>query len=150
MQLPTALLLAATTLSAIPALAAPVTSTKSMAAADTAEWTIETFTRTCADDNSFCDLYFFIDTHVSAVPTCDYRIYAANGASAQDTNYGGISCGVFTVSSGWSGQFGPGKGFTTLAVTDGSNIVYPAYTDVQLADGVAVSPDQSYPVSVVA
>ncbi len=147
MQLPTSLLLAAT-LAAIPALAAPVAPAKSMAVADAAEWTIETFTRTCAD-TSFCDYYFFVDTHVSAVPTCNYRIWA-NGAIAQNTNYNGISCGVFTISSGWSGQFGPGNGFSTLAVTDGHNIVYPAYTDNQLVNGQAVSPDQSYPVQVIA
>lgn len=147
MQLPTALLLA-TTLAATSTLATPIAATKSMAVPNAAEWTIETFTRTCAD-TSFCDYYFFIDTHVSPVPTCNYRIYA-NGAIAQNTNYNGISCGIYTISSGWSGQFGPGNGFSTLAVTDGRNIVYPAYRDVQLVDGQAVSPDQSYPVQSVA
>ena len=52
--------------------------------------------------------------------------------------------GPFTVGSGWSGQFGPGNGFTTFSVVRGGLIAYPAYRDVQLANGKSVRPDQSY------
>lgn len=66
------------------------------------------------------------------------------GSPANRESYTSIRCGKFTVSSAWSGQFGAGNGFTTLAVTDDESIVFPAYTDKQVVNGVAVSPDQSY------
>lgn len=141
MQLTNPLLLAfiASTTSALP------TTTKSMATAN-AEWTLTSFTRTCPNDLT-CSYSFGIDTQTSAITPCSYDISSLSGSpTAADTNYGNIKCGIFTISSGWSDQFGAGDGFSTLAVTDGTSIVYPAYTDVQLASGVVVSPDQSYPV----
>lgn len=64
----------------------------------------------------------------------------------------------FTVTSGWSNHFGPGKGFTVLAIvekkagkerskkeeTKGSWIVWPSYTDMQLENGNVVVPDQRH------
>lgn len=58
--------------------------------------------------------------------------------------YAGVACGDYTIGSTWSGQFGPGEGFTTLSVVRGGEIVYPAYKDSQLVDWVVVKPDQSY------
>ncbi|CRK23756.1 hypothetical protein BN1708_013790, partial [Verticillium longisporum] len=61
------------------------------------------------------------------------------------------TCGPYTVTSSWSGQFGEGNGFTTLAVVNRSSkqIVWPAYTDKQLAKAVVVKPNQSYPVQAL-
>lgn len=77
----------------------------------------------------------------------------------------------YSVTSGWSGQFGPGNGFvrtypqpprtkttcpiittdtkapqTTFAVANypANLIVYPAYTDKEVAAGTVVTPDKSY------
>ncbi|KAL1851110.1 hypothetical protein Daus18300_012657 [Diaporthe australafricana] len=68
------------------------------------------------------------------------------GSPASQTNGGPATCGQYTVTSGWSGQFGPGNGFTTFAVVDyaAGLIVYPAYTDKQVQAGTVVTPDQSY------
>jgi hypothetical protein len=59
---------------------------------------------------------------------------------------GPSTCGKYTITSNWSGQFGKGKGFTTLAVVDNptSQIIYPGYKDTQLVNGTVVKPDQSY------
>ena len=112
---------------------------KSMMAASASEWTIETFTRTCNSDNTTCDISFTIDTG-SKTP-CSYSV---NGSPATQQSYSGQVCGAYTISSGWSDQFGVDHAFTTLSVTDQTNIIYPAYTDQQLVNGGAVSPDQSY------
>ena len=110
-----------------------------MMAASANEWTIESFTRTCTSDNTTCDISFTIDT--GSTTPCSYSV---NGQPATTQSYSGQVCGAYTISSGWSGQFGVDNGFTTLSVTDQTNIIYPAYTDQQLVNGVAVSPDQSY------
>lgn len=141
MQLTNSLLLA--TIAATTALAAPTpANVKSMALA-TVDWTIESFLRTCTDTS--CDISFSVN-FVTATTPCSYSV---TGNPADDASYSNIKCGVFTISSGWSDQFGAGNGFTTLAVTDGINIVYPAYTDTQLASGQVVTPDQSYPVQAL-
>ncbi|GKU14751.1 unnamed protein product [Fusarium langsethiae] len=60
-------------------------------------------------------------------------------------NGGPVKCGDYTVTSGWSGQFGPGNGFTTFSVVSSKRqIVWPAYTDKQVQGGKVVKPDQSY------
>lgn len=140
MRSSTAFVLAA--IGVVPTMAAPAAGTaKSMMAANTAEWTIEMFKRTCNANSTSCDYSYFIDTHTANATPCSYTIH---GSPAENTDYNGIKCGSYTVSSGWSGQFGPGNGFSTLSVTDGTNIIYPAYSDRQLVNGTAVSPDQSY------
>lgn len=131
-------------LSASTALAAPV----SVAAAE--EWTLQGVTRTCDAADTTCAWSFSISTGVAnttAVP-CPYVVNATSTAPASQANGGPTACGAFTVLSGWSGQFGPGEGFTTLSIVDYPNklIAYPAYKDVELADGAVVSPDRSYPV----
>lgn len=68
------------------------------------------------------------------------------GSPASQANGGPVTAGPYTITSGWSGQFGPGAGFTTFAVVNRAAglIAYPAYTDAQVANGAVVTPDQSY------
>ncbi|KAL6718708.1 hypothetical protein ACLMJK_002942 [Lecanora helva] len=138
MQLP--LLLAAAT-AITSSLAAPAG--KSMMAADTPQWTIESFKRTCDSSDTSCDYSYSINTHTADAVPCSYTV---TGSPASQASYNNIQCGAFTVSSNWSGQFGPGNGFQTLAIVNEQSrlIAYPAYRDSQLVNGQIVSPDQSY------
>ncbi|KAI4240237.1 MAG: hypothetical protein L6R40_005266 [Gallowayella cf. fulva] len=139
MQLSTVFL---TALAAIPALSAPAPAGElSMMATAAPQWTIQSFVRTCNAENTSCNYAFSIDIQSGAPTPCNYVIVNSPAARASYTN---VNCGDFTVSSTWSGQFGAGNGFQTLAVVRDRTIIYPAYTDTQLVDGQAVSPDQSY------
>lgn len=111
--------------------------------AEGAQWTIESFTRTCNGADTSCAVSFTIDTGANETP-CTFKVDAASRASRAPT--AGVTCGDYTVSSSWSGQFGEGQGFTTFAVVDNVKrlIAWPAYTDKQLVNGRAVTPDQSY------
>lgn len=133
-----------TTLSACSAvLAAPAPAPgKSMMATD-CQWTIESLKRVCNDANTCCTWTFGIDTGSGTPTACTYVV---EGTNASEANGGPSDCGDFTITSGWSGQFGPGNGFTTLSVVDDvtRQIIYPAYTDNQLKGGQVVTPDQSY------
>ncbi|KLU85535.1 hypothetical protein MAPG_04558, partial [Magnaporthiopsis poae ATCC 64411] len=96
--------------------------------------------------DSSCQVSFGIDRNDGTPPTpCSYTQMGGSKAGVPETSP--KQCGKYTVSSGWSGQFGPGHGFTTLSVIDKAQklIVWPAYTDVQLANMQTVKPDQSYP-----
>ncbi|KAH8676112.1 hypothetical protein BX600DRAFT_508291 [Xylariales sp. PMI_506] len=110
-----------------------------------ARWTIECLSRTCDEHDTVCTWDFTIDTHGRHEPTaCSFSVY---GHPASETDLTDAACcGDFSVTTGWSGQFGEGNGFTTLAVVnnDNSKIIWPAYTDVQLEGGQVVVPDQSY------
>ncbi|KAH8667092.1 hypothetical protein BX600DRAFT_550018 [Xylariales sp. PMI_506] len=109
-------------------------------------WTIRSLKRPCNSADTSCTWTFGIDTG-SAVTPCSFTV---TGSPADQTDRTvGATCGAFTVTTGWSGQFGPGNGFTTLAVVNYATkqIAWPAYTDKQLAGGVVVSPDQSYAVT---
>ncbi|EJT68307.1 hypothetical protein GGTG_14116 [Gaeumannomyces tritici R3-111a-1] len=89
---------------------------------------------------------FGVDRNDGTPPTpCSF--VQAGGSKARVLESSPKQCGKYTVSSGWSGQFGPGHGFTTLSVIDKAQklIVWPAYTDAQLAGMQTVKPDQSYP-----
>ncbi|CRG82669.1 hypothetical protein PISL3812_00013 [Talaromyces islandicus] len=123
-------------------LAAPIGNTKSMMAASP-EWTIKSLKRVCTADNSSCTWTFGIYDGADASTACTYVVTAPN---ASEANGGPSDCGVYTVTSGWSGQFGPGNGFTTLSVVDNKKrqIIWPGYTDKQLEGGNVVTPDQSY------
>ncbi|KAJ5880784.1 uncharacterized protein N7473_011837 [Penicillium subrubescens] len=135
-------LLLATILAAPAALAAPVASSVSMMAASP-EWTIQSMKRVCATNDSSCTWTFGIYPGSGDATACKL-VVTANTAS--QANGGPSSCGDYTVTSGWSGQFGPGNGFTTLSVVNNKSrqIIWPAYTDKQLAGGNVVTPDQSY------
>ncbi|KAL4907230.1 hypothetical protein BDW74DRAFT_148768 [Aspergillus multicolor] len=118
-------------------LAAP-SPAKSMMVANT-QWTITSLKRVCNAADTKCTWTFGIDTP-SKSADCTYVV---NGS---EVNGGPSNCGDFTITSGWSGQFGADAGFTTLSVVDNVSrqIVWPAYTDKQLDGGEVVKPDQSY------
>ncbi|KAJ5248782.1 hypothetical protein N7468_000233 [Penicillium chermesinum] len=130
--------------SAVVAAPTPAETRKSMMAADS-QWTIEGLKRVCDKGNTTCTWTFGIDTG-SAVQKVKYVVHKSGDTGANDANGGPSTFGDFTITSGWSGQFGPGNGFTTLSVVDNKlkEIIYPAYTDAQLAGGKVVTPDQSY------
>lgn len=139
----TALLTAALASSAM---AAPADAqVKSMSTA--ASWTITDAKRVCNKDDTSCDWSFGIKDG-NAVTKCAYTVKGSPASHAPQT---GVACGKYSVTSAWSGQFGPGEGFTTLSVIDykAKRIVWPAYTDKQLASGKVVKPDQSYPVQAL-
>lgn len=126
------------------ALAAPTVAraeTVSMMAEATT-WTIQSLSRVCNDADTSCTWSFGIYNGNATTPCTE----VVTGSPASQTNGGPATCGAYTVTSGWSGQFGAGNGFTTFAVVDyaAGLIVYPAYTDKQVAGGAVVTPDQSY------
>lgn len=125
----------------LPAMSAPAATEVSMMAAAAPQWTIQSFVRTCNTANTSCKYSYTIDTHVGAATPCTYTV---TGNPAARTSYNNKKCGAFTISSNWSGQFGAGNGFQTLAAVKGKTIVYPSYTDKQLVNGKVVKPDQSY------
>ena len=133
----------ATLFAASTAIAAPITADKSMMAA-VPEWTITDVRRVCDKKDTQCTWTFGVDTHLAAPTSCTYVVKAA--AHASQASGGPATCGPYTITSSWSGQFGPGNGFTTFAVVDQAKklITWPAYTDVQVQAGKVVSPNQSY------
>ncbi|KFH41657.1 hypothetical protein ACRE_076110 [Hapsidospora chrysogenum ATCC 11550] len=141
-----------TTLLATSALAAPApepaTGVKSMATAAT--WTIENMKRTCNKADTSCAWSFTINAG-GAKTACSYNVKKSGKTPASRSPNKGTDCGVYTVTSGWSGQFGEGNGFTTLSVVNNPKrlIAWPAYTDKQLQNGKVVKPNQSYPVQAL-
>ncbi|KAI1141748.1 small secreted protein [Hypoxylon sp. FL0543] len=130
------------------ALAAPMPAAEKSAMADVAQWTIESMQRVCDSGDTQCTWSFRVNTHTSDPTPCTFTV---KGSPASQTDSSGNICGPYTVGSGWSGQFGPGNGFTTLSVVDyaAKLIVWPAYTDKQLANGQVVTPDLSYAPTVL-
>lgn len=126
-------------------LAAPAPSEMSMMAA-APQWTIQNMKRVCDKDDKLCTWTFGINSRPGAATACKLAVKATKDVRASRANGGPSDCGDYTVTSGWSGQFGEGKGFTTLSVVDNKKqqIVYPAYTDNQVKEGKIVQPDQSY------
>ena len=127
------------------ALAAPaqVEARAVSAMAATPQWIIKGFKRTCNAQDTSCVVSFAVDTQTALATACTYTVA---GTPASRTSTSGITCGPYTISSGWSGQFGPENGFTTWSVVDWSKrlITWPAYTDKELVNGKAVTPDKSY------
>lgn len=111
--------------------------------ASSSQWTIKSMKRSCNSANTECTWNFGIYPGSGSTTSCKYVV---KGSKASQRNGGPSKCGAYTITSGWSGQFGPGNGFTTLSVVDGKKkqIVWPAYTDKQLAGGKVVKPDQKY------
>ncbi|KAK5165377.1 uncharacterized protein LTR77_008906 [Saxophila tyrrhenica] len=134
-----------TTLLATTALAAPAPELETrdfnlMVAGST--WTIQNFKRVCTANAKKCSFTYAIDTNDGKpVTKCSYQ---ATGSPAAHASYSNVKCGAFTVGSTWSNQFGNDKAFTTLSVVKNGQIIYPAYTDKQLAGNKVVKPDQSY------
>lgn len=153
MQLTSLLTLAAAaSAAALPSRRAAEADAKSMMA-DAPEWTIQSLKRNCKGDDSRCVFEFYVDTHAKDVePTwCKFAIDAEEGGAASQTDGPAQECGNFTVTSGWSGQFGPDQGFTVLSIVDYAKrlIIWGGYTDKQIQSGKPVKPDQSYaPVSI--
>ncbi|KAL4863841.1 hypothetical protein BDV12DRAFT_176992 [Aspergillus spectabilis] len=129
-----------------PALATP-SPAKSMMVANN-DWTITSLKRSCNSTDTNCTWTFGIATGSGSTTDCTYIV---KGNPASQANGGPAQCGDYTITSGWSDQFGADNGFTTLSVVNGDirQIVWPAYTDAQLADGKVVRPDQSYTPSVL-
>ncbi|KAJ4286171.1 hypothetical protein N0V88_008115 [Collariella sp. IMI 366227] len=128
------------------ALAAPALDTRAdavSAMAEVPQWKIKSFKRSCNSEDTSCDISFSIDTQAVPTTSCSYTV---TGTPASRASTNGITCGPYTVTSGWSGQFGPENGFTTWSVVDWGKrlIVWPAYSDRELVNGVAVTPDKSY------
>ncbi|KAF4973857.1 hypothetical protein FZEAL_9175 [Fusarium zealandicum] len=130
-------------LSATGAVAAPAAAADSVSMmAASPQWTIQTLNRVCDKADTTCTWNFKINTGSGAATPCKYVVKAKGASKA---NGGPAKCGTFTITSGWSGQFGPNNGFTTLSVVSSKKqIVYPSYTDKQLAGGKVVKPDQKY------
>ncbi|KAK2603734.1 hypothetical protein QQS21_004110 [Conoideocrella luteorostrata] len=119
---------------------------KSMMAAGIPQWIIEGVQRTCNTADTECKWTFEINPVIfSKTPV--HFITKSSGSTPASRNIGeSQNFGDYTISSGWSGQFGLDKGFTTLSVIDHKNrrIAWPAYADRQIADCQVVTPNQSY------
>ncbi|KAK7751824.1 hypothetical protein SLS62_006310 [Diatrype stigma] len=124
------------------ALAAPAPVPASQMAA-VPEWSITGLKRVCTAADDSCAWSFGVDTHLAAPTACSFTV---KGKPASQTATSNQKCGPYTVGTGWDGSFGPGNGFTVLSVTDYTKklIVWPSYTDKELAGGKVVSPDKSY------
>ncbi|KAH7123050.1 hypothetical protein EDB81DRAFT_813493 [Dactylonectria macrodidyma] len=121
-------------------MAAPADTVSMMAA--TPQWTIQSLNRVCDKADTTCTWNFKIYTGSGTATPCKYVV---KGKKASQAKGGPSKCGTFTITSGWSGQFGADKGFTTVSVVSSKKqIIYPSYTDKQLAGGKVVKPDQSY------
>ena len=144
---------ALTTLLASSAMAAPAevdareVAAISMAAAST--WTIESMKRSCDKPDNTCAWSFTINNNSGSKQACSYNVKRQNSNTpASHSPQTGATSGAYTHTSRWSGQYGPGQGFTTLSVVNNKDrtIAWPAYTDNQLKGGNVVKPNQSYPV----
>ena len=134
-------------LSAAGAIAAPASNAVSAMAA-VPQWTIKSYTRTCDSADTSCKVAFSVDTKVAGatVQACSFTLKKTGSTPASQASIDNVTCGVYKLSSGWSGQFGPNNGFTTLSVVDFSKklIVWPSYSDSEVKNGKAVTPDKSY------
>ncbi|KEY71716.1 hypothetical protein S7711_02945 [Stachybotrys chartarum IBT 7711] len=133
----------ATLLAATSAVAAPTPADVSMMAA-APEWIIKDLKRICNSADTQCTWTFAINPQNAKATDCTYVVKGTKASQALAA--GPVTCGNYQVTSGWSGQFGPGNGFTTLSVVDTKQrlIVWPAYTDNELAGGKTVSPNKKY------
>jgi len=106
--------------------------------------------RTCDCCETQCEWSFTINTHEDedALTPCEFTTPASEDQPASQSFQIGVMCGEFRIMSGWSGQFGPGNGFTTLSVVRirSLEIAYPAYEDKLLGNGTVVTPDLSFEV----
>lgn len=106
-------------------------------------WIIKSFKRSCNSADTECWVSFGVDTQLSPVVNCSYGV---KGTQASRKSTDSISCGPYTISSGWNGSFGAGNGFTTWAITNQAEhaVAWPSYADRDLVNGVAVTPDRSF------
>ncbi|KAH7305934.1 hypothetical protein B0I35DRAFT_483682 [Stachybotrys elegans] len=148
MQFSTALfaaVLAATNAVAAPA---PVNVDVSMMAA-APQWIIQDMKRDCNKADTECTWNFKVNTQLATATTCKYVVKGTKASQTRAAAAG--TCGPYTITSGWSDQFGANNGFTTLSVVDQKKrlIVWPSYTDSEVKGGKVVSPNKSYaPASI--
>ena len=115
-------------------------------------WRITDYKRNCVGNvgaETSCTTTFAIETVLDKTPfACTVTTAGKAGDPATRASFSGVSCGPngkFTFSSGWSGQFGNGNGFSTIAIVDNQEkvIVYAGYSDSEIpADGSAVKPNK--------
>ncbi|KAJ3497980.1 hypothetical protein NLG97_g1483 [Lecanicillium saksenae] len=101
----------------------------------TPDWIIQGMSRTCDKKDTSCTWKFAINNQETTPTHCTYVVKAANGQPASRSNGGPVTCGDYTITSGWSGQFV--VGFTTFAMYDNKRklIAYPAYDDNEINSG---------------
>ncbi|KAI1111709.1 hypothetical protein F5Y14DRAFT_453804 [Nemania sp. NC0429] len=111
-------------------------------------WTLTSVKRVCDKADTSCTWSFGINPNNGAAATAVKYVIKGSPASQTDLTVP-TTFGAYTVTAGWSGQFGAGNGFTTLAVANNAKhqIAWPAYTDAELASGKAVTPDKSWTVA---
>ncbi len=133
-------LIAAATL-ATAAFAAPAPKANAKNGDRIGTWTIEGLTRACSGG---CTWEFLVERHDGSQPlVCTF---AQPGGPQSDVQSPQACGGPYTVTLGWSGVFGPGNGFSTLALKDSQDgqISWPSYNDAALAGGSA--PDSDFAV----
>ena len=105
-----------TSILATGAIAAPAPAqVQAMAQAGTR--TITNMKRVCDSKDTTCTWSFgIVDAGVST--GCGFTVKKSGNTPASQAPNKGTNCGAYRISSGWSGQFGPGNGFTTLSVVN--------------------------------
>jgi hypothetical protein len=110
----------------------------------TEEWALLDLSRKCDNAATICAWTFTIDTGTASpssrqqLTPCSLLVTPTQGGSqrADEAFRGPTNCGVFNVTSGWSGQFGKAAGFSTVSVFVPSldKIGWFSYTDLELED----------------
>ncbi|KAI0197867.1 hypothetical protein F4808DRAFT_463406 [Astrocystis sublimbata] len=129
---------------------AAILSATSVFAAPTAanSWTLTDVKRVCNAKNTICAWSFGINANDGKAATaCEFQVLGSP-ASHSDLKKA-VTCGPYSLTAGWSGQFDPKNGFTTIAVSNGAKkqIAWPSYTDAELASGNAVKPNRNWAVT---
>ncbi|KAI1179874.1 surface protein 1 [Nemania sp. FL0916] len=119
-----------------------------------AQWTLNALSRACDAADTSCTWKFGINTNTAGVnaTACTLVVKGTTAVpKASEANGGPSQCGAFQITSGWSGQFGPGEGFTVISVVETATqkIIYGGYKDTQVQDGKVVDPDLSFTVQQV-
>lgn len=114
---------------------------------DDPDWTIRDASRDCAADDSSCTWQFTIDNNLGDSTYCRFVTTPRDGQGAARSNGGPADCGVYKgIQSGWSGQFGDDKGFTTFGANnyDRGVIGFFSFTDAEVANGQHVGARQAH------
>ncbi|KAI1814260.1 hypothetical protein GGS20DRAFT_549210 [Poronia punctata] len=139
------------TITAAILLAASAATAAPTAAAAIPDLTITNIKRVCNKADTSCAWTFGINnTTTTAATTSTPCSFTIKGSPASHSDLADPkTCGTYRVTAGWSGQFGPGTGYTTLAVFNNANsrIAWPAYTDKELEGGKVVSPNKAWAVT---
>lgn len=108
-----------------------------LATASAEDWSLEHLIRWCYFDNRLCLWEFSINTGVGTPSFCMHAVASTGAKLANEHDGCPTDCGDFRVTSGWSGQFGPGEGFTTLSVinTAQAKVAFFSYKDTEVESG---------------